>query len=99
MEDAAEDFGFRFKGQENTYKDVVKAAVSGAVGVINGVDCVTTECHPNQNVEALRVFMLNKKREACPVRKPMHRQLVYKDAPAYVNDVLKRKCACRSVCE
>ena len=46
-----------------------------------------TDCQPNENVEALRVFMLEKKVEARPVWKPMHKQPVYKNAPAYVNGV------------
>lgn len=51
------------------------------------VDNPTTDCQPNENVEALRVFMLSKRVEARPVWKPMHKQPVYKDAPAYVNGV------------
>ena len=35
----------------------------------------------------MRVFMLSKKIEARPVWKPMHKQPVYLDAPAYVNGV------------
>lgn len=42
---------------------------------------------PSQNVEALRVFMLSKKVECRPVCKPMHKQPVYKNAPAYTNGV------------
>lgn len=77
----------RIKGQENAYNDVVRTAVGGAAGVIHAVDCATTDCQPNENVEALRVFMLDKRIEARPVWKPMHKQPVYKDAPAYVNGV------------
>lgn len=57
----------RIKGQENAYKDIVKTAVGGAAGVIHAVDCATTDCQPNENVEALRAFMLGKKIEARPV--------------------------------
>jgi dTDP-4-amino-4,6-dideoxygalactose transaminase len=77
----------RIKGQENAYKEVVKTAVGGAAGVIHAVDSATTDCQPNENVEALRMFMLDKKVECRPVWKPMHKQPVYKDAPAYVNGV------------
>lgn len=77
----------RVKGQENAYKEVIKTAVGGAAGVIKAVDSATTDCQPNENVEALRVFMLGKKVECRPVWKPMHKQPVYKDAPAYVNGV------------
>ena len=77
----------RIQGQENAYKEVIKTAVGGAAGVIKAVDSATTDCQPNENVEALRVFMLGKKVECRPVWKPMHKQPVYKDAPAYVNGV------------
>lgn len=81
------DSSLRIKGQENAYKDVVRTAVGGVAGVIHAVDCATTDCQPNENVEALRAFMLGKKIEARPVWKPMHKQPVYKDAPAYINGV------------
>lgn len=81
------DDNLKVKGQENAYKEVVKTAVGGAAGVIHVVDSPTTDCQPNENVEAMRVFMLSKKIEARPVWKPMHKQPVYLDAPAYVNGV------------
>jgi dTDP-4-amino-4,6-dideoxygalactose transaminase len=74
-------------GQENAYKEVVKTAVGGAAGVIHAVDSPTTDCQPNDNVEAMRVFMLSKKVECRPVWKPMHKQPVYADAPVYTNGV------------
>lgn len=81
------DPDLKVKGQENAYKEVIKTAVGGAAGVIHAADCATTDCQPNDNVEALRVFMLEKKVEARPVWKPMHKQPVYASAPAYVNGV------------
>lgn len=81
------DPSLRIKGQENAYKEIIRTAVGGAAGVIHAVDCATTDCQPNENVEALRVFLLGKKIEARPVWKPMHKQPVYKNAPAYVNGV------------
>lgn len=81
------DPNLRIKGQEFAYKEVIKTAVGGAAGVIHAVDCPTTDCQPNENVEALRVFMLSKKVEARPVWKPMHKQPVYQDAPSYLNGV------------
>lgn len=81
------DPSLQIQGQENAYKEVIKTAVGGAAGVIQAVDSATTDCQPNENVEALRVFMLEKKIEARPVWKPMHKQPVYADAPAYVNGV------------
>lgn len=77
----------RIQGQENAYKEVITSAVGGAAGVIHAVDSATTDCQPNDNVEALRLFMLDKKVEARPVWKPMHKQPVYRNAPAYVNGV------------
>lgn len=74
-------------GQENAYKEVIKIAVGGAAGVVHAVDSPTTDCQPNDNVEAMRVFMLNKKVECRPVWKPMHKQPVYADAPVYTNGV------------
>ena len=71
------DEDVRIVGQENAYKETVKTAVGGAAGVIHAVDCPTTDCQPNDNVEALRVYMLSKKIEARPLWKPMHRQPVY----------------------
>lgn len=77
----------RIKGQENAYKTIVQGAVGGAAGVIHVADSATTDCQPNDNVEALRVFMDQAGIEARPVWKPMHKQPVYKNAPAYVNGV------------
>jgi dTDP-4-amino-4,6-dideoxygalactose transaminase len=74
-------------GQENAYQEVIKTAVGGAAGVIKAVNSATTDCQPNENVEALRVFMLNNKIEARPVWKPMHKQPVYADAPCYTNGI------------
>lgn len=81
------DPALRIVGQENAYKEVIKTAVGGAAGVIKTVDSAVTDCQPNENVEALRVFLLSKKIEARPVWKPMHKQPVYASAPAYVNGV------------
>ena len=81
------DEDVKIKGQENAYKEVVKGAVGGAAGVIHMADSATTDCQPNDNVEALRVFMNDAGIEARPVWKPMHKQPVYKNCPAYANGV------------
>ncbi|MDD6007534.1 MAG: DegT/DnrJ/EryC1/StrS family aminotransferase, partial [Bacteroidales bacterium] len=81
------DPALRIKGQADAYKEVIKTAVGGAAGVIHAVESAITDCQPNDNVEALRVYMLSKKIEARPVWKPMHKQPVYKNAPAYTNGV------------
>ncbi|MDD7562252.1 MAG: aminotransferase class I/II-fold pyridoxal phosphate-dependent enzyme [Parabacteroides sp.] len=74
-------------GQENAYMEVIKTAVGGAAGVIHAVDSAITDCQPNDNIEALRVYMLSKKIEARPVWKPMHKQPVYQGSPVYTNGV------------
>ena len=62
-------------------------AVGSAAGVIHAASSAVTDCQPNDNVEALRVFMDAAQIEARPVWKPMHKQPVYASAPAYVNGV------------
>lgn len=81
------DPALRIVGQENAYKKVITSAVGGAAGVIKSVESAVTDCQPNDNVEALREFMLSKKVESRPVWKPMHMQPVYAGCPAYVNGV------------
>ena len=77
----------RIKGQESAYKQIVQGAVGGAAGVIHVADSATTDCQPNDNVKALRVYMDAAGIEALPVWKPMHKQPVYRNAPAYVNGI------------
>ena len=81
------DENVKVKGQENAYKTIVTGAVGGAAGVIHAAESATTDCQPNANVEALRVGLDAMNIEARPVWKPMHKQPVYKNAPAYVNGV------------
>ena len=81
------DPDLKIKGQENAYKTIVQGAVGGAAGVIHVADSVTTDCQPNDNVEALRVALDKAQIEARPVWKPMHKQPCYRDVPAYVNGV------------
>ena len=77
----------KIKGQENAYKTIVTGAVGGAAGVIHTAESATTDCQPNDNVEAMRVALDKAQIEARPVWKPMHKQPCYKDVPAYVNGV------------
>jgi dTDP-4-amino-4,6-dideoxygalactose transaminase len=81
------DESVRIKGQENAYKEAVTKAVGGASGVIHAGGGIHTDCEPNDNVEALRMFLDAAQIEARPLWKPMHLQPVYKDSPAYVNGV------------
>ncbi len=77
----------RIKGQENAYKKVITGAVGGAAGVTHTVESSTTDCQPNDNVEALRMALDAAGIESRPLWKPMHKQPVYKDSPAYTNGV------------
>ncbi|MDE6682358.1 MAG: aminotransferase class I/II-fold pyridoxal phosphate-dependent enzyme [Muribaculaceae bacterium] len=81
------DPDLKVKGEENAYKEVVTGAVGGAAGVTHAVSTAVTDCQPNANVEALRVALDKANVEARPLWKPMHKQPVYKDAPAYTNGV------------
>lgn len=81
------DEHLRVRGQENAYQQVITGAVGGAAGVIHAAGTATTDCQPNDNVEAMRMALDQAGVEARPVWKPMHKQPVYKDAPAYVNGV------------
>lgn len=77
----------KVKGQENAYKQVVTGAVGGAAGVIHAASSAVTDCQPNDNVEAMRMGLDALNIESRPLWKPMHKQPVYKNAPAYVNGV------------
>ena len=77
----------KVKGQENAYKMIVKSAVGGAAGVVHQALTAHTDCEPNDNVEAMRVCLDANNIESRPLWKPMHKQPVYKDAPAYINGV------------
>ena len=81
------DENVKVKGQEDAYKTIVTGAVGGAAGVIHAAESAHTDCEPNANVEAMRVALDKAQIEARPVWKPMHKQPVYKNAPAYVNGV------------
>ncbi len=77
----------RIKNQENAYKQVITGAVGGAAGVTHASTCATTDCQPNDNVEALRMALDSAGIESRPLWKPMHKQPVYRNAPAYTNGV------------
>jgi dTDP-4-amino-4,6-dideoxygalactose transaminase len=77
----------KVKGQENAYKQVITGAVGGAAGVIHAASSAVTDCQPNDNVEAMRMGLDALNVESRPLWKPMHKQPVYKNVPAYVNGV------------
>ena len=77
----------KVKGQENAYKTIIEGAVGGAAGVVHQASSVHTDCEPNDNVEAMRLYLDKASIESRPLWKPMHKQPVYQDAPAYLNGV------------
>ena len=81
------DSQLRVKGEHLAYGQPVKGAVGGAAGMVHGGGPVHTDCEPNRNVEAMRMALDKAGIESRPLWKPMHRQPVYRDAPAYVNGV------------
>ena len=81
------DPSIKVKGEEFAYADAVQGAVGGAAGVVHAGGSVHTDCEPNNNIEAMRIYLDKAGIEARPLWKPMHKQPVYKNAPAYVNGV------------
>lgn len=77
----------RVKGEELAYAETVQGAVGGAAGVTHQAQSVHTDCEPNTNVEAMRIALDKAGIEARPLWKPMHKQPVYANNPAYVNGV------------
>ena len=84
----------KVKGQENAYKTIIEGAVGGAAGVVHQASSVHTDCEPNDNVEAMRLYLDKAGIESRPLWKPMHRQPVYQDAPAYLNGVSEELFHC-----
>lgn len=81
------DPSLKIKGQEHAYKQIITGAVGGAAGVVHSSDKATTDCQPNDNVEALRMALDKAGIESRPLWKPMHKQPVYRSSPAYINGV------------
>lgn len=91
------DSSLHVKGEEQAYGEAVQGAVGGAAGVTHAAASLHTDCEPNRNVEAMRVALDKAGIEARPLWKPMHRQPIYADAPAYVNGVSESLFA-RGIC-
>ncbi len=81
------DKDLRIKGEEKAYQTAITGAVGGAAGVVHGGGDIHTTCEPNRNVEALRLALDAANIESRPLWKPMHKQPVYKNSPAYTNGV------------
>ena len=77
----------KVKGEENAYAETLQGAVGGAGSVTHAAASLQTDCQPNNNVEALRIALDKAGIEARPLWKPMHKQPVYQNNPAYVNGV------------
>lgn len=75
------------KGEEHAYEVAVEGAVGGAAGVTHAARTLHTDCEPNRNVEAMRMALDAANIESRPLWKPMHKQPVYANNPAYVNGV------------
>lgn len=80
----------KIKGLEKAYAAAIQGAVGGAAGVTHEASALHTDCEPNANVEAMRMGLDALGIEARPLWKPMHRQPVYKDCPAYLNGVSEK---------
>ena len=81
------DENLRVKNEEQAYQRAVDRAVGGAAGVVHKGGPLHTDCEPDVNVEALRLALQAESIESRPLWKPMHKQPVYLDTPAYVNGV------------
>lgn len=84
------DPSLRVKGEEHAYEVAVQGAVGGAAGITHAATALHTDCEPNRNVEAMRIALDKAGIESRPLWKPMHKQPVYADNPAYVNGVSER---------
>ena len=81
------DEKLKVKNEELAYVEAIHGAVGGAAGVVHEGGCIHTDCEPNKNVEAMRICLDKVNVESRPLWKPMHKQPVYRDVPAYVNGV------------
>ena len=81
------DENLRVKNEEAAYAEAVQGAVGGAAGVVHAGGSVHTDCEPNRNVEAMRICLDQAGIESRPLWKPMHKQPVFRNAPAYTNGV------------
>ena len=79
------DENVHIQGEEQAYAVAVQGAVGGAAGVVHGGGGIHTDCEPNRNVEALRIYLDKAGIESRPLWKPMHKQPVFKNSPVYAN--------------
>ena len=84
------DGNLRVKGEEKAYAAAVQGAVGGAAGTVHAGGGVHTDCEPNRNVEAMRLALDAAGIESRPLWKPMHKQPVFQNTPAYTNGVSEK---------
>ena len=81
------DENLHVRGEENAYQQQTTQVVGGAAGTIHQSQTLTTDCQPNNNVEAMRVCLDEAGIESRPLWKPMHKQPVYQGDVAYTNGI------------
>lgn len=81
------DEKLKVKNEELAYAEAIHGAVGGAAGLVHEGGGIHTDCEPNRNVEAMRICLDEVNVESRPLWKPMHKQPVYKNVPAFVNGV------------
>ena len=81
------DEDLHVEGEEHAYEAAIQGAVGGAAGVTHAAKSLHTACEPNKNVEAMRMGLDAAGIESRPLWKPMHKQPVYAENPAYLNGV------------
>lgn len=73
------------KGREDAYVQPTENAVGGVAAVTRQASDVHSTCEPSVDVEALRLRLSRLNIETRPLWKPMHRQPVFAECPAYVS--------------
>ncbi|MDE6805341.1 MAG: DegT/DnrJ/EryC1/StrS family aminotransferase, partial [Muribaculaceae bacterium] len=78
------------RNENEAYRNTVKQPIGGAASMTREARSAVTDCQPARNVEALRLALDKAAIESRPLWKPMHRQPVYADAPAYIDGTSER---------
>lgn len=81
------DPALRIKEEEKAYAGIVNGSIGGVASFTHHSDQTHTNLEPHRNVEALRLALDTVGIESRPLWKPMHRQPVYADCPAYLSGV------------
>ena len=81
------DEDLHVKGEAEAYSKPFTTVIGGTPGYPHFPSDAHTNCEPNRNVEAMRVYLDDAGIEARPLWKPMHLQPVYSSNPMYINGV------------